>query len=354
MVIRNAVPHDGRLSIIYRLDTKRVELCDDYNYFKRLQIPHKIFNHIDTAAAIWPVEIENIGQLHKEVAKTEVHIDSHAIIENSKARKYLHIAWMLPLLLFITQTIYMALRTVEKEEQIVVKIEQKKPAVKKAKQKIVKARKTRKKRARNLKRMGILASLGERKIKSNTSGLRINKANVSDGPGLGGSQGSGGVQRSVYAKGISSAPLGAGMNLSGAGGYGTKGKGGGKAGYGRSSLIGSSGSQSIPLDDQAFAEEGLDMDAIAEVIQRNIGQVRKCYEKGLKGNAALGGRVAVKFVISPKGRVNTAGIGSSSINSNIVEHCILQHLKRWKFPLPDGGVFVKVSYPFLLKRVGRG
>jgi hypothetical protein len=32
----------------------------------------------------------------------------------------------------------------------------------------------------------------------------------------------------------------------------------------------------------------------------------------------------------------------------------MMRLKTWKFPLPEGGVDVKVSYPFILRRAGQG
>jgi hypothetical protein len=210
------------------------------------------------------------------------------------------------------------------------------------------------KSANALKRMGALAALGSLSKSNQRGGLNLGAANTSAGPGLGGTEGSGGTQTSLYAKGIVSAPLGAGGNIQGAGGYGTKGKGGGKEGYGKLSLIGSAGDNPIPLGQEATIETGLDRDAIAAVINRNIGQVRFCYEQGLQGNASLNGRIAVGFTIGGNGLVKTAGIDSTTMASKIVEDCITARLKTWKFPLPQGGVDVKVSYPFVLRRAGQG
>lgn len=206
----------------------------------------------------------------------------------------------------------------------------------------------------SLKRMGALAALGSLSTGKQKGGLNLGAVNTSAGPGLGGTEGSGGVQTSLYGKGITSAPLGAGGNLQGAGGYGTKGKGGGQAGYGKLSLIGSAGTDSIPLTNEASVASGLDRDAIAAVIQKNLGQVRFCYEQGLQGNASLNGRVAVDFTIGGNGLVKAASVGSSTMNSKIVEDCLILRLKTWKFPLPQGGVDVKVSYPFVLRRAGQG
>jgi hypothetical protein len=212
---------------------------------------------------------------------------------------------------------------------------------------------TKTKTTQSLKRMGALAALGSLSKSKQHSGLNLNAANTTAGPGLGGTQGSGGVQTSLYAKGVVAAPLGAGGNIQGSGGYGTKGKGGGQAGYGQMSLIGAAGNNAIPLTQEATVAAGLDRDMIAAVINRNSGQIRFCYEQGLQGNPSLNGRVAVDFTIGGNGLVKIAGIESSSINSKIIEDCILLRLKTWKFPLPQGGVDVKVSYPFVLRRAGQ-
>ncbi len=209
-------------------------------------------------------------------------------------------------------------------------------------------------RAVALKRLGALSVLGSLKNSPQKGGLNLGQRQVTAGPGLGGNAGSGGVQTSIYSKGLVGAPLGAGGNIRGAGGVGTKGKGGGQAGYGSLSLVGSSGAAPIPLGAEASVAKGLDKDQIAAVINRNLGQVRFCYEQGLQGDAGLNGRVAVGFSIGGNGLVQAAQVESSTLNSKVVEDCLVLRLKSWKFPLPEGGVVVKVSYPFVLRRSGQG
>lgn len=206
----------------------------------------------------------------------------------------------------------------------------------------------------SIKRMGALAVFGSMKNGSQKGGVNLGAVNTTAGPGLGGNAGSGGVQTSIYGKGLVAAPLGAGGNMQGGGGYGTKGKGGGQAGYGQISLVGSAGTAPIPLGREAIIGGGLDRDLIADVINRNLGQIRFCYEQGLQGDPALAGRVAVDFTIGGQGQVKIASVGSTTLNSKLVEDCILLRLKTWKFPLPEGGTDVKVSYPFALRRTGQG
>jgi TonB family protein len=206
----------------------------------------------------------------------------------------------------------------------------------------------------SIKRLGALSVFGSLSHGKQRGGVNLGAVNTSAGPGLGGTAGSGGVQTTLYGKGLVAAPLGAGANMNGGGGYGTKGKGGGQAGYGKLSLIGSAGTSTIPLGREALVEGGLDRDLIADVINRNMGQFRFCYEQGLQGEPSLAGRVAIRFTIGGNGSVKTAGVDNSTLNSNMVEQCVVQRMRSLKFPLPQGGVDVKVSYPFMFRRTGQG
>ena len=210
------------------------------------------------------------------------------------------------------------------------------------------------KRAELVKRSGALSALGSLRSGKQRGGLNLGAVNTTAGVGLGGTGGSGGVQTSLYGKGITSAPLGSGANIAGGGGYGTKGKGGGQAGYGSLSLVGSAGGTPVPLGAEAEVAQGLDRSAIDEVIRRNLGQVRFCYEQALQGAPGLSGRVAMGFVIGGNGLVKSAQVENSSMANKGVEDCITMRLKTWKFPIPQGAVDVKVTYPFVLRRQGQG
>ena len=66
----------------------------------------------------------------------------------------------------------------------------------------------------------------------------------------------------------------------------------------------------------------------------------------------LQGRVAVKFIISPTGAVQTAAMASSSLGNAKAEQCIVNAVRRWTFPSPEGGGIVVVTYPFVLEQTG--
>jgi len=168
------------------------------------------------------------------------------------------------------------------------------------------------------------------------------------GPGIGG-----GIRSVLPGNGLIAGSQGSGGRAEGAGGYGTRGVGGGKAGYGKLNLVGSTAGITMPVDEEALVQGGLDKDQIAAVINKNMGQIVYCYEQGLQAKPSLKGRVSIKFVINPKGRISLASVANTSLNSAKVEGCIVTHMKSWKFPEPVGAVSVNVLYPFDLRRVSQ-
>lgn len=218
--------------------------------------------------------------------------------------------------------------------------------------------KTRTAKAVDVQRVGALAALGGLKTGSKSAeGLdmkslkNIRAAGTGSGGGGIGNAGRGGIKGYLPGNGLIAGSAGEGGKAQSAGGYGTKGTGGGKAGYGKIAIIGGTSAVSLPLDDEATVEGGLDRDQIIAVINRNRGQIVYCYEKGLQSQPNIGGRVAVSFVINPNGRVSTASVAQSSIASRVVENCIVSRMKTWQFPRPVGRVNVDVLYPFELMRV---
>lgn len=371
---------DGQdAKVIRRFDTKRLEVLNNLDFLLENGIDFEELASVSgdnftvsgskqAVAKNQALELGKYGQL-KLVTDINSNYKNEVNDQSDKQQKKLLLLTLLLMLLFtfiggylIKSAPEMTPKIEQELKQEVVKIVkniQKATPVKVQQAKIEKQvdnqTKVSPSKVAGLKRMGALSVLGSLNSGKNKGGLDINAAQTSAGPGMGGgTQGSGGIQTSLYAKGITSAALGAGNNVNGGGGYGTKGKGGGQAGYGKLSLTGSSGATPMPLSAEANVAAGLDRDQIAAVINRNIGQVTYCYEQGLSQDSSLNGRVAISFVIGGTGLVKTAKVSSSTLNSKSVEDCIVMRLKTWKFPVPEGGVDVDVTYPFKLSRAGQG
>jgi TonB family protein len=140
----------------------------------------------------------------------------------------------------------------------------------------------------------------------------------------------------------------------GIGGIGTKGRGGGTSNYGSGvGVLG--GKQSVDVgitSSEPLVMGSLDKELIRQVIQRNRGQIRFCYESQLTKYPKLGGKVAVKFVINGEGRVVSSEVAQSTAGNAELESCVAGRVRTWQFPKPKGGGVVVVTYPFIFKQSG--
>jgi outer membrane biosynthesis protein TonB len=169
----------------------------------------------------------------------------------------------------------------------------------------------------------------------------------------------GGAGSAARSNGFGGLGSGSSLNTGGVGkaldGLGGEGGGAGAGGLGDPNGRGQGAGKRIeaqavvvPQGDPAI-EGALTKEEIDAVIKQNLAQIRACYERNLQGNRGLAGRIKVAFLIMSSGRVQTADIVSSDLNSRATEGCITGVIKRWKFPLPRGGGVVNVNYPFVFQ-----
>ena len=168
-------------------------------------------------------------------------------------------------------------------------------------------------------------------------------------PGGGSSDGSlGGLQGSLSGSQHGFGGLGIGGSGFGAGGYGY-----GTAGYGRGgSFYGKKGASVPGVMGNPIILGALDKSVIDRVVKQNIPSIRYEYEKGLKLDPGLQGKVTIQFVIDPSGNVASATVKSSTLGDAQVEDGIARRFARLKFPQPKGGGQVVVSYPFVFSSGG--
>lgn len=397
-VVRTFQLEDGQLNLIYRQDSRRLELIDDVKTLKEQNIPFELIKKV-TAKGLRrrSVQLENGAILKwvEEVGQTVplVQVPEDSEEEEKKIYKWTALTQIGAMIfIFIVGLLIEPLFIHKEKEAIVTVIPQemiqhhKKITVRAAQHKIVHhkhyakhrvrspikhARKVVKTHARSrhhrnavlrtkvrVDKVGALGVLGGMHHGShNSAGFNVHTNRDSKGSSWSGigSAGSGGVERAIHGKGLVAGTPGRGGRIQAGGGYGTRGRaGGGRPGYGDMNIGGTAASYFQPLEQEALVEGGLEKDQIAAVINRHLGEVIYCYERGLQVNPRLAGRVGIRFVINAIGAVSSAAIADSSLHSQNVEGCIVHHLRGWKFPHPVGGVNVKVTYPFVLKRVSKG
>ena len=59
-------------------------------------------------------------------------------------------------------------------------------------------------------------------------------------------------------------------------------------------------------------------------------------------------KIVFDWVIAASGKVSSARQAWSSVRSSAISNCILQEIRGWRFPKPDGGS-VQVRYPFVFR-----
>jgi hypothetical protein len=84
--------------------------------------------------------------------------------------------------------------------------------------------------------------------------------------------------------------------------------------------------------------------ARAVIGQSNL-QFRNCYERRLKVNNTLEGRVNVQMRVSSSGAVDAVQVGGTLRDSQVLS-CVRNIARRIQFPEPTGGRCATVSVPF--------
>ncbi|MCP3167531.1 AgmX/PglI C-terminal domain-containing protein [Myxococcus qinghaiensis] len=162
-------------------------------------------------------------------------------------------------------------------------------------------------------------------------------------------QGAGGVGVATEAAvGKGNTPRGGGTGtVTGIGELGTQ--GGGKVDLGTKKEVEVKGrvQDSTPEVDSS----DVDRDALARYVRARKGAIQSCYEKELKRNPNLKGKVVVRFSITPSGRVGDFDIDENTLGSEAVASCIRAAIRGWVFPFkPESAA--TVSYPFVFSPTG--
>jgi TonB family protein len=199
---------------------------------------------------------------------------------------------------------------------------------------------------------GLLGALAGNGAASNVFGpgglgTGINNAlgGLQGGAGLGDAHGVGGLG----SRGSGSGGGGTGLGL---GGLGTKGGGRGSGGNGAIDLGGRGHDGTRVIPGKTTVIGGLSKDVIAKVIKRHQNEIKFCFEQELQKNPELSGKVAVAFTIDPAGAVADANVAETTLANNNAENCMLARIRRWKFPEPQGGGVVSVTFPWIFKPAG--
>ena len=207
-----------------------------------------------------------------------------------------------------------------------------------------------------IRKMGLIAALSKMGVQPGGPGaLGPGGLGAGINPSLGGTRGGAGMGDAYGVGGLGTRGTGpgGGGNALGIGGLGTKGSGPGRGGYGEVDLGGRGKDETVFVPGRTTVVGGLSRDVVNRVIQKHYSEIKYCYEKELSRNPDLYGKVTVLFLIDGVGRVGDALVQQTTLSSDPVERCMIDHVRRWAFPSPRGGGTVQVTYPYVFKSGGQ-
>jgi hypothetical protein len=90
--------------------------------------------------------------------------------------------------------------------------------------------------------------------------------------------------------------------------------------------------------------------ALQSALSARAAASRPCYERALRVNAALTGKMLVSVRVDPTGLVCNVGIAQDGVHSAEVSTCVMGMFRNSRFPAPTGGcVDVNVPMSFVPK-----
>lgn len=98
---------------------------------------------------------------------------------------------------------------------------------------------------------------------------------------------------------------------------------------------------------QEFDSDSRSQADIKRTIRRRLGGIKHCYEKRLKRNPDLKGKIVIRFVIHPGGKVIEVDVLENTTADSALASCIAGRVRAVRFPPAEGGETV-VTYPFIL------
>ncbi len=90
----------------------------------------------------------------------------------------------------------------------------------------------------------------------------------------------------------------------------------------------------------------LDKLVIQRIVRAHINEIKVCYERLLEHDPEATGRLEVRFTVDDGGDVTAATITDGTLDDTELRSCVTAAVQRWKFPKPEGGGKVIITYPF--------
>jgi len=98
---------------------------------------------------------------------------------------------------------------------------------------------------------------------------------------------------------------------------------------------------------------GMSREAVLQVVNAHLDEIRDCYERELLHNPGLTGKIVLEWLIREDGSVSYAKVAFTNIgHSSDLHLCVQAQVTTWMFPKPTNGHEVLVTFPFLFENMG--
>jgi hypothetical protein len=93
----------------------------------------------------------------------------------------------------------------------------------------------------------------------------------------------------------------------------------------------------------------IDSKAVNKYINARFGQVRTCYERRLKINPLLAGKVDLNIGIGLSGKAKSISVTKDTVGDQQMISCVKGVIRSWSFPKPEGGKVI-IAKQFTFKK----
>jgi TonB family protein len=105
------------------------------------------------------------------------------------------------------------------------------------------------------------------------------------------------------------------------------------------------------IEGAASSNAKRDNDAVSAIVTSHKASIRMSYEKYLKRDPTLAGKITIRFTIAAGGTIASVTVVDNSTGNTDLEDEIVRKIRMWQFePIPDGDV--TVTYPFVFAPAG--
>jgi hypothetical protein len=93
----------------------------------------------------------------------------------------------------------------------------------------------------------------------------------------------------------------------------------------------------------------LDISGANATLKRGYPAIKACYDRGLKRNPKLGGKLSVRITVTGAGRVGGVSVQDNTLGDPEVVACMTATIRGWRFPQAQGGKSAAVEPTWVFK-----